>query len=82
MIFRYSRIREFWPELGSMEIDEVVLTASELHKFVALMIKLKSIESVTKALQGEENYISDVRFFIDPAITLFPVKASLISRLS
>ena len=72
MILRYVRLREFLPKLDSSEIDRLSLTSTENRRIDSLLEQLKTLESVSKALQEERTSISDVRAMFDAVIEEFP----------
>lgn len=82
MLVRYDRLREFLSELDSAEIDNLSLTTAENRRVDSLLLKLKDLESVTKALQYENTSIGDVRGLFDAVIEQFPQTATRLSSSS
>lgn len=72
MFKRYMQIREFLPELGSEDLDDLALSVPETRKIEQLMDRLKTVDSVTKELQAESTTLSDVRVLFDAIIDKFP----------
>ena len=71
MCHRFIQIREHLGRLGSDEADEIALYSSENRKVDKLLQQLKSLESVTKALQSDEITINDTRALFDAVIEDF-----------
>ncbi len=82
MLKRYVKISEFFPLLGSDEIDNISPSLSQNRRSETLLKKLDPLESVTKALQEDSTNVSDTRALFDAVIEMFPDTANRSSSCS
>ncbi len=53
MLKRFMDLKDFLPNLELDEIDDLMLTTSEVRKIEALCTRFEHLDSVTKALQSD-----------------------------
>ncbi len=53
MLKRFMDLKDFLPNLEMDEIDDLMLTTSEVRKIEALCTRFEYLDSVTKALQSD-----------------------------
>ena len=72
MLERYQRLREFLPNLRSHEIDMLLLSLVEDREVDSLSLRLKDLDSVTRALQKEGFTLSELRALFDVVLDKYP----------
>ncbi len=72
MLKRFVHLKEFLPKLEMDEIDDLILTTSEIRKIEALCARFEHVDSVTKALHSDNVNLAEARAFFDTVIEEYP----------
>ena len=71
MLRRYEKLRVFLLETNSSIVDAFYFSPSENRQLDNLLMKLESLNSVTKELRRETTSLSDIRDLFDAVIVEF-----------
>ena len=76
MLKSYLELREYLPQLNSIELENYLLSPEENSRTEALFETLRPLESVSKILQDDKPSVSDVRTLFDYVIDKYPETAT------